>query len=385
MNIVILQHSFNSTTVGWVRGLEERGHRVLSIVANDSEPYGGWPEDLSVEIVPDAVRWVLWLGRRLLPGRKSTVYALPRARDLRRAMVAFDADAVLVKVYSLRNVLALIVALTLRVRRVAWIEQVPPPGLEWRALRRLGVLPRRMFTALDARPGGIADPLDPPAADMPVVSYAPVIPAAVSRGPLPGRPVRILTAAAFWDAHHKRPFWTLEAARDAGLLDGRATFTFTGLGKPLGSTGARRKYASQRILAELIEDLDIAHLVDIRVNVPYLDMPSVYDEHDVLVLPSAWEQFGMVVPEAMAHGLAVVASDCVGSRGCILPGTTGELFLTDDRQDLARVLRELVEDPERIARMGTAGRAFISAFAGPRIAAERLERLLGASPERHRS
>ena len=375
MNIVILQHSFNSTTVGWVRGLEARGHRVRSIVASDSEPFGGWPPDLDVEVVPDIDRWVSRLGRRLLPGRKSTVYSLPSARDLRRAVTAFEADVVLVKIYSLRNVLALLVALLLRIRRVAWIEQVPPPNLEWRVLRRLGVLPRRMFTALDARPGGIADPLDPPAAGMPVVSYAPVIPASVDREPLDGRPVRILTAAAFWDANHKRPFWTLEAARDVGLLDGRATFTFTGLGKPVGSTGASRMYASQTILAVLIVELDVAHLVEIRVNVPYLDMPSVYDEHDLLVLPSAWEQFGMVVPEAMAHGLAVVASDCVGSRGCIVPGRTGELFLTDDRDDLARVLRELVEDPGRITRMGTEGRNFIRTHADPEVAAERLEGL----------
>jgi len=191
-----------------------------------------------------------------------------------------------------------------------------------------------------------------------------------------GRPVRILTAAAFWDAQHKRPFWTLEAARDAGILDGRAMLTFTGLGKASGSTGSSRKYESQRILAELIAEGDVAHLVDIRVNVPYREMPAVYDEHDLLVLPSAWEQFGMVVPEAMAHGLAVVASDCVGSRGCIVPGVTGELFVTADRDDLARVLRELVEDPGRIARMGAAGREFIGTHAGPEVAARQLEQLI---------
>jgi glycosyltransferase involved in cell wall biosynthesis len=375
MNIVILQHSFSVTTIGWMRALEARGHRVLKIVSHGEEPYGGWPPDLNVKIVPNDARWGPWLGRRLLRGRKSAVFAVPRVRDLRRAIATFDADAILVEVHSLRNILALSIALTLRVRRVAWIEQVPPMNLEWRILRRLGVLPRRMFTPLDARPGGIAQPLDPPTEGMPVISYAPVIPEIVTRESFVGRPVRILTVASFWKAHVKRPFWTLEAAHDAGLLDGRATFTFVGLGKPLGSTGAAEKYESQRILAELIDELDIAHLVDIRVNVPYLDMPAVYDAHDLLILPSSREQFGMVVPEAMAHGLAVVASDCVGSRGCIVPGQTGELFCTDDRQDLARVLRDLGEDPEQIARMGAAGRDFIRTHAGPAITAQRLEGL----------
>jgi len=377
MNIVILQHTFNPTTIGWVRGLEGRGHRVLSLIASGSEPYGGWPSDLEVRIVPDASGLTTLIAQRLLPGRKKATYAVPRLRELRRAMLEFDADAVLIKVYSLRNVLAMIVAILLRLRRVAWIEQVPPIGVEWRVLRRLGVVPRALFTALDARPGGIADPLTPPVAGMPVISYAPVIPETVPREPSQDRPVKVLTVASFWDAPGKRPFWTLEAARDAGLLDGRATFTFVGVGKRPGSTGSARKYESQRILAELVVELDAAHLVDVRVNIPYVDMPAIYAEHDLLVLPSAKEQFGMVIPEAMAHGLAVVASDRVGGRGCIVPGVTGELFDTDDRDDLARVLREFFEDPGRVASKGAAGRAFITAHAAPSLAAQRIERLFG--------
>ena len=158
MNIVLLQHTFNPTTMGWVRGLEARGHRVLTIIANAREPHGGWPEDLEVLLIPDRDGWVSRLAARLLPGRSSAVHRMPRL--LRSTLRRFGADAVLAKVYSLRNVVALLVALTLRLRRVAWLEQVPPPNREWRILRRLGVLPRRMFTALDARHGGIADPLE---------------------------------------------------------------------------------------------------------------------------------------------------------------------------------------------------------------------------------
>ena len=377
MRIVMLQHSFNPTTIGWVRGLEARGNAVLTLVADRSEPFGGWPEDLRVVVVGNAVGPVARLARVLLRGRKHFVTDVPRVRDLWAALTAFRPDVVMVKVYSLRNVIVLLLALALRVRRVAWIEQDAPPNLEWRVLRRMGVIPRRLFVTNDVRPGGISDPLDPPAGHIPVITYAPVIPDAPTRAPLTGRPVRILTAAAFWDPRHKRPFWTLEAARDAGLLDGRCTLTFAGLGKPAGSHGNSRKYVSQQRIADLTAELGVGHLVDLRVNIPYLGMSAVYAEHDVLVLPSAWEQFGMVVPEAMAHGLVVVASDCVGSRGCIVPGVTGELFVTDDRDDLARILRELVEEPERIERMGREGRSFMERYASPGWTAERLEELIG--------
>ena len=370
MNIAILQHTFNPTTMGWIRGLEARGHRVVSVVANTKEPQGGWPEDMEVVLVPDSVRWIRWMGKRLMPGRKSAVYQLPDPRLLRRVLTEHSIEAVLVKIYSLRNVLALLIALTLRARRVAWIEQVPPPNFEWRLLRTVGVLPRRMFTALDARPGGIARPVDPPAGGLPVITYAPVVPVQVDRAPIAGRPVRVLTAAAFWDPEHKRPFWTLEAARDAGLLDGRMTFTFTGLG--------REDSPSLERLRSIVRELDAGHLVDIRVNVPFADMTDIYASHDVLVLPSAWEQFGMVVPEAMANGMVVVASDVVGSVGCIIPGVTGELFRTSDRSDLARILGELIDDPTRVARMGAAGRAFIMEHGSPEVTARKLESLLGA-------
>lgn len=368
MNIAILQHTCNPTTIGWVRGLEARGHRVMTVIANAKEPYGGWPDDMTVVLVPDRGAWVDRLGARLLPGRRRSVYRMPDPRELRRVLRDFGTDAVLVKVYSMRNVVALLVALTLRVRRVAWIEQVPPPNLEWRLLRAVGVLPRRMFTALDARPGGVAEPLEPPAGRMPVITYAPILPEPATRPPLSGRPVRILTAGAFWDAQNKRPFWTLEAAHEAGLLDGRATFTFAGVGRD-DSPALRR-------LNELIAEFDVKRLVDVRLNVPYVEMPSVYAEHDVLVLPSAKEQFGMVVPEAMAHGLVTVVSDRVGSIGCIVPGETGELFRTDERSHLALVLDRLTQDPDRIERMGRAARDFVEQHATPEVTAALLEKCL---------
>jgi glycosyltransferase involved in cell wall biosynthesis len=368
VNIVVLQHTFNPTALGWVRGLEARGHRVMTIIADPKEPYGGWAEDVNVTLVADAKGRFPALVRRLLPGRRGPVRSLPQLRPLLAALRDFETDAVLVKVYSLRNVVALLLALVLRVRRVAWIEEVPPPNREWRVLRRLGILPRRLFTALDARPGGVAEPLDPPAGGLPVITYAPVMPPVPQRTPITGRPIRILTVAAFWDLETKRAHWTLEAAHDAGLLDGTARITFAGLGRE-GSPGLVH-------LRERIDSLAAGAQVDVQLNVPYLAMSAVYGAHDLLVLPSSREQFGMAIPEAMAHGLAVVASDCVGAVGCIVPGVTGELFRTPARADLARVLRELADHPERISRMGAAGREFIIHHASPEVTAERLERLL---------
>lgn len=369
MNIAILQHTFNPTTLGWVRGLEARGHRVMTVIANSKEPHGGWPEDMTVELVPDSSGLAAALAARLLPGRRGPVRAVPKLRLLARVLRDFETDVVIVKVYSLRNVIASVLALGLRLRRVGWLEQVAPPNREWRILRATGIIPHRLFTALDARPGGVADPLDPPSGGLPVITYAPVVPPPVTRPSLDGRPLRLLTVASFWDLEPKRAHWTLEAAHDAGLLDGRIRLTFAGLG--------REESLGHTYLLDRIAEFGAEEHVEVLRNVPHRAMPDLYDAHDLLVLPSSREQFGIAVPEAMAHGLAVVASDCVGSIGSIVPGVTGVIFRTTEQGDLARVLGELVADPGRIARMGEAGREFIIRHGSPEVTAALLEELIG--------
>ena len=79
-----------------------------------------------------------------------------------------------------------------------------------------------------------------------------------------------------------------------------------------------------------------------------------YRAADVLVVPSRYEPFGMVVLEGMLHGLPVVAADVGGPAAIIAHGRTGLLFPPGDVRALVRALRTLVEDPERRRRMGRA-------------------------------
>jgi hypothetical protein len=126
VNIAILQHTYNPTTIGWVQGLEARGHHVTVIVSSLREPLGG-ADHGEVVVVPD-MAWTQHWGRRIFKGRAKAVVALPRPGALWRAMRATRPDLVLVKVYSLRNVLASVLALAMGARRLGWLEQVPPAG-----------------------------------------------------------------------------------------------------------------------------------------------------------------------------------------------------------------------------------------------------------------
>jgi len=70
-----------------------------------------------------------------------------------------------------------------------------------------------------------------------------------------------------------------------------------------------------------------------------------YQAADIFVLPSIEETWGLVVNEAMHFGLPVVASDQVGCAADLVRSReTGLIFRSNDADDLARALQELIEN-----------------------------------------
>jgi glycosyltransferase involved in cell wall biosynthesis len=89
---------------------------------------------------------------------------------------------------------------------------------------------------------------------------------------------------------------------------------------------------------------------------------------DVFVLPSEYESFGLAALEAMACGVAVVASDAGGIPEVVVPGASGELYPMGDVESLARCLKSLLLDEDRLrALRGSARRHAESEFALQKI------------------
>jgi glycosyltransferase involved in cell wall biosynthesis len=86
------------------------------------------------------------------------------------------------------------------------------------------------------------------------------------------------------------------------------------------------------------------------------ELPGFLNASDAVVLPSVREQFGQVLVEGMACGLPPVAVDAHGPSEIVHHGRTGWLVEGDDRDDLARALVEVVNDPEERRRRGQAAR-----------------------------
>ena len=86
-------------------------------------------------------------------------------------------------------------------------------------------------------------------------------------------------------------------------------------------------------------------------------LPSAYCAADLFVLPSLFEPFGLVVNEAMLCGLPVAVSDRVGAKfDLVRPDENGYVFPAGDVEALAAILRQILPDAEKRARMGAAAR-----------------------------
>lgn len=91
------------------------------------------------------------------------------------------------------------------------------------------------------------------------------------------------------------------------------------------------------------------------------DMPTMYAEMDLLVLPSRttprWtEQFGRVLVEALWSGVPVVGSSS-GEIPWVLEVTQGgKLFPEDNASRLAETIEELLRDPKLREFLGTVGK-----------------------------
>jgi glycosyltransferase involved in cell wall biosynthesis len=136
-------------------------------------------------------------------------------------------------------------------------------------------------------------------------------------------------------------------------------------------------------LRDYARELGVADTVELRGFVPYSEMPGAYSEAACIVLASlptwSWEeQFGMVLAEAMAAGVPIVASN----SGAIpeVAGSEARYFSPGDWVGLAGILREVLTSGAR--PRGGASELYSTEAAAARLAAAYAEVLATRPRER---
>ena len=86
------------------------------------------------------------------------------------------------------------------------------------------------------------------------------------------------------------------------------------------------------------------------------DVPDILPALDIYAMPSLWEGLSIALLEAMAAGLAVVATDVGGVRQVFGEDECGVRVSPGNPGELARAMRTLAVGPERRAALGTLAR-----------------------------
>jgi glycosyltransferase involved in cell wall biosynthesis len=163
----------------------------------------------------------------------------------------------------------------------------------------------------------------------------------------------------------KRPLDLLRAFATAGLPNGFLVFAGDG---PLWA----------ELQAEA-EKLGIAARVRFLGFVNQSQLPDVYASADVMVIPSEYEPFAVVVNEAMCCGCPVIASDRVGAaRDLVAPISQELIFPSGDVPALAKVLHQLASEPSQLVDLGRRGRARITSWSPRENIAATLEAIQAA-------
>jgi glycosyltransferase involved in cell wall biosynthesis len=121
--------------------------------------------------------------------------------------------------------------------------------------------------------------------------------------------------------------------------------------------GAEREPAYVETLARRAKDLGAV----LEGEFPRAALAEKLSSTDLLVVPSIWwENQPLSILEALAARVPVLVSDLGGMAELVREGRGGYRFRAGDAEDLARALRETLENPTRLSECVAAGAAIRS-------------------------
>jgi glycosyltransferase involved in cell wall biosynthesis len=372
MNITFVAPRFHTNQVRHVEALQNAGHSVKFLVAHI-----GAVEDHAL-LQPTLIPWspVFIRSRE----RRSYRGLLPHLGVLWRELRAERPDLIVIR--NPNELFGMTTAAIARILRIpiAFYTQGPKYRQRYPLRRRLAKqCLRSTFGAAWMTPVQ-GDDREARGSDSQTF-YVPFVARATpyrKDWPQPNEPIRLIAVGKMEPRKHH--IMLVDAF--SGLADAM-NLTLTIVGQC--TTPAHEAYYGR--LKESVEASGVAGRIHIQTNVSHRLMEDLYLRHHLFVLPSDKESAAVSVLEAMANGLAVIASSEVGTRWYIEPGRNGLIFKAGDQQSLRDAIQDVVRDRDRLVAMGRkslelvrqrhSGEAYVRAL--EQLAEGRQPR----SPERH--
>ncbi|HOK65776.1 MAG TPA: glycosyltransferase [Anaerohalosphaeraceae bacterium] len=112
-------------------------------------------------------------------------------------------------------------------------------------------------------------------------------------------------------------------------------------------------------LEELAETLGIKNRIVFEGALEQKGVLERLHQADVFLLTSRDEWLGVVLLEAQAAGVPIVATNVGGIPEAVLPGRSAILVPVGDAEAAARAMAELLQDPQKRIQMGQEGRKYV--------------------------
>ncbi|HWD76101.1 MAG TPA: glycosyltransferase [Solirubrobacteraceae bacterium] len=183
----------------------------------------------------------------------------------------------------------------------------------------------------------------------------------------PGRPLRVLTIGRL--VPDKGQMLLLRAV--AQLRDAGVAVTLTLIGD--GPDRAALERATRR--------LNLEACVEFTGSLGQSDVAERFQSADVFCLPSFAEGLPVVLMEAMARGLPVIATRIAGVAELVEDGVSGALVPAARVDELVTALRRLADEPDLRPQWGAAGRARVARDYDVNQSARVLARLVSGADE----
>lgn len=135
-----------------------------------------------------------------------------------------------------------------------------------------------------------------------------------------------------------------------------------------------KSYVDQ--LEDAIRSLPNPDRVRFREPVAFGEMPALFADHDVLVVPSQADPLPRIAAEAMAAAMPVIVSDRCGISRLLKDRQDALIFPAGDEQQLAEAMKELMENLPLVRDLSEKGRCLAVDYFSTQRMVNEIERFL---------
>jgi glycosyltransferase involved in cell wall biosynthesis len=132
-----------------------------------------------------------------------------------------------------------------------------------------------------------------------------------------------------------------------------------GIGEVLDSMKSFQNQIELTIIGQLTEQTNLEFINKIKQHhwiksLPHSEVLKVMDEHDILLFPSWFEGFGLVISEAMSRGLPVITTPNTGANEFIKNGINGWLINPGETDKIESILDDVLANRSKLIEMSEA-------------------------------